>query len=168
MPQAPSVPWKWEDRQIELRQVKQLPFTDPAIGPKRVVQTQEDWSERQQQGGQKTTVSQESFWRWLASRELEGIPAQGIWRIGHARWGIENHVFNELTQRYHLEHCPHHHPVAIEAWLLILMLAFNLFEWFARCHGKRLRAAAIALAELARQLDRALERPEELEPLWSG
>lgn len=82
--------------------------------------------------------------------------------------GHRDHSFNELTQHYHLEHCPHHHPVAIVAWLLILMLAFNLFEWFVRWHGKRLRAGAITLAELARQLDRALERPEELEPLWSG
>ncbi len=168
MAQAPAMAWQWEDRQIELRQIKDLPFTDPAIGPMRVVQAQEHWSERRQCGGRKTTVEQQSFWRWLVSQELEGIPAQGIWRMGHRRWGIENHVFNELTQHYHLEHCPHHEPVAITAWLLILMLAFNLFEWFARLHGKLLRGAAVTLAELARQLDRALERHEDLEPLWSG
>ena len=52
--------------------------------------------------------------------------------------------------------------------MLILTVAFNLFEWFARLHGKLLRAGTITLAELARQLDRAMERPEELEPLWSG
>jgi hypothetical protein len=168
MDQAPPILWQWEDRQIELREVKDLPFTDPAIGPMRVVQAQEQWTERRQQGGRKTTVNQQSFWRWLASEELDGVPAQGIWRIGHGRWGIENHVFNELTQHYHLEHCPHHHPVAIVAWLLILVLAFNLFEWFVRLHGKLLRAGAITLQELAHQLDRALERFEELEPLWSG
>ena len=168
MDQAPPLPWKSEDRQIELREVKDLPFTDPALGLMRVVQAREQWSERRQQGGQKSTVSQQSFWRWLVSPELDGVPAQGIWRIGHARWGIENHAFNELTQYYHLEHCPHHHPVAIVAWLLILVLAFNLFEWFVRWHGKLWRAGAITLAELARQLDRALERFEELEPLWSG
>ncbi|MCU0771982.1 MAG: hypothetical protein MUE94_09495 [Verrucomicrobia bacterium] len=54
--------------------------------------------------------------RWLVSQDLEGIPAQGLWRMGHWRWGIENHVFNELTQHYHLEHCPHHEPAAITAW----------------------------------------------------
>ena len=168
MNQTVPLSWKWEDRQIELHEVKDLPFTDPAIGTMRVVQAQEYWSERRQQGGHKITVAQRSFWRWLVSPELEGIPAQGIWRIGHARWGIENHVFNELTQHYHLEHCPHHHPVAIVAWLLILMLAFNLFEWFARLHGKLLRVGAITLVELTQQLDRALERHEELETLWSG
>ena len=168
MDQSPPMSWKWQERQIELREVKHLPFTDPALGLMRVVQAQEQWSERQVQGGRKTPVIRQSFWRWLVSRELEGLPAQGIGRIGHARWGIENHVFNELTQHYHLEHCPHHHPVAIVAWLLILVLAFNLFEWFARLHGKLLRAGAITLAELARQLDRALEPGEELSPLWSG
>jgi hypothetical protein len=166
--QVPAIPWKWEDRQIELREVRDLPFTDPAIGAMRVVQAHEQWTERRQQGDRKITVNRQSFWRWLVSRELEGIPAQGIWRLGHGRWGIENHVFNELTQHYHLEHCPHHHPVAIVAWLLILVLAFNLFEWFVRLHGKLLRTGAITLAELARRLDRALERQEELEPLWSG
>ena len=168
MTQASSITWQWEDRQIELREVQDLPFTDPALGLLRVVQAEERWSERRHQGGQKITVDQESFWRWLVSRELDGIPAPGIWRIGHRRWGIENHVFNELTQHYHLEHCPHHHPVAIVAWLLILMLAFNLFEWFARLHSQRLRVGTITLAELARQLDRALERHEELVSLWSG
>jgi hypothetical protein len=168
MSQARPVSWKWEHRQIELREVKDLPFTEPAIGTMRVVQAKEHWSERRQQGGRKTTVRQESFWRWLVSRELDEIPAHGIWRIGHGRWGIENHAFNELTQHYHLEHCPHHEPVAILAWLLILMLGFNLFEWFARLHSKLLRAGAITLAELARQLDRALERQEDLEPIWSG
>jgi hypothetical protein len=64
--------------------------------------------------------------------------------------------------------CPHHHPVAIVAWLLILVLAFNLFAWFGRLHSKLPRTGAITLAELARQLDRALERHEDLEPLWSG
>jgi hypothetical protein len=168
MNQTPVIPWTWENRQIELREVRDLPFTDPALGRLRVVQAQERWTERRQQGSQKTTVNQESFWRWLVSRELDGIPVQGIWRIGHRRWGIENHGFNELTQHYHLEHCPHHHPVAILAWLLILMLAFNLFEWFARLHSQLLRVGVITLAELARQLDRALERHEDLEPLWSG
>ena len=69
---------------------------------------------------------------------------------------------------YHFKRCPHHRPVAIVAWLLILLLAFNLFKWFARLHGKLLRAGAITLAELTRQLDRELERHEEMKPLWSS
>ena len=81
---------------------------------------------------------------------------------------MENHAFNELTQYYHLEHCPHHEPVAILAWLLILVLGFVLFEWFVRIHGKLWRQGEVTLQELAKRLDRAMERWEELEPLWSG
>jgi len=54
------------------------------------------------------------------------------------------------------------------AWLLILVLGFNVFELFARRHGKLLRQGRITLQEIARRLDRALEHSEELEPLWSG
>ena len=43
-----------------------------------------------------------------------------------------------------------------------------LFEVFERLHGKRWRAGRITLAELARQLDRALEAVAEIQPLWSG
>jgi hypothetical protein len=91
-----------------------------------------------------------------------------IWRIGHQRWGVENHAFNELTQHYHLTHCPRHEPVAILAWLLIRVLGFNLFELFVRLHGKLWRQGRTTLQEIARQLDRALEAMEQIYPLWSG
>jgi hypothetical protein len=104
----------------------------------------------------------------LASRELDAYGAAVIWRIGHQRWGVENHAFNELTQHYHLTHCLHHAPGAVMGWLLILVLGFNLFELFARLHGKLWRQGRTTLQELARQMDRALERISELSPLWSG
>ncbi|MFM8422084.1 MAG: hypothetical protein ACKOEQ_18390 [Verrucomicrobiota bacterium] len=88
--------------------------------------------------------------------------------MGHQRWGIENHAFNELTQHYHLDHSPHHHPVAIVACLLILVLDLNLFEVFARLHSKLLRDPKSTLQDIACGLDRALEHPDQLVPLWSG
>jgi len=158
----------WEQRQIALREVRDLTLAEEGDEPVRVVLADEYWIQINRIAGRTVRTPTTSHWRWIASPELDAYPKQAVWRIGHRRWAIENHIFNELTQHYHLEHCPHHHPVAIVAWLLILMLAFNLFEWFARLHGKLLRAGAITLAELTQQLDRALERHEELEPLWSG
>ena len=61
-----------------------------------------------------------------------------------------------------------HEPVAIVAWLLILVLGFGLFEWFVRVHGKLWRQGKVTRLELAKRLDRAAERWEELAPLWSG
>src|SRR5437762_6715230 len=105
---------------------------------------------------------------------MKGPFLKAVQKLG---WGVvtvlkqerlENDGFNELTQYYHLEHCSHHEPVAIVAWLLILVLAMNLFEVFARVHGKLLRLGKVTLQEIAKQLDRGMERWEELEPLWSG
>jgi hypothetical protein len=163
----PPQPHRWEDRAVELWEAKDLSFTDAAIGPMRVVLAQEHWRQTRRVGGRKIVEDQQSSWRWLVSRELDGYPAQAIWQIGHRRWGVENHAFNELTAHYHLEHCPHHEPVAIVAWLLILVLGFVLFEWFARLHGK-LGRLGCTLQEIGRQLFLALARWEELEPLWSG
>ena len=165
--QAPQA-WAWEDRQVDLREVKDLPFTDPAVGPMRVVLAEERWVEVRQRAGRRERVPQQSQWRWLVSREWDGYGATVIWRIGHQRWGVENHAFNELTQHHHLTHCRHHHPVAIVAWLLILVLGFVLFELFVRLHGKLWREGRLTLQEAARQLDRGLEHLEELAPLWSG
>ena len=164
----PPQRYEWGDRKVELWEARDLSFTDEAIGSMRVVLAQERWPERRRAGAHKLIEHKHSSWRWLVSKELDPYPAQVIWQIGHRRWGIENHAFNELTQHYHLEHCPHHHPVAIIAWLLILVLASNVFEWFSRLHGKLWRAGQTTLQEIARQLFLALTRWEELEPLWSG
>ena len=160
--------WAWGQRQVCARQVSDLPFTDPAIGAVRVVLAEETWEQTQRVAGRKEVVTQKSHWRWLATRELDGYGIQTIWHIGHQRWGVENHAFNELTQHYHLEHCPHHEPVALVAWLLILVGAFNLFEAFVRLNGSLWRASQVTLQEIARQLDRGLERWEDIDPLWSG
>jgi hypothetical protein len=158
----------WGQRQIALREVRDLSLAEEGNEPVRVVLADESWSQTRRTAGRWGRTPRQSHWRWIASPELDSYPPQVIWRIGHQRWTIENHVFNELTQSYHLEHCPHHHPVAIIAWLLILVLAFNLFEVFVRLHGKLWERGKIGLQELAIRLDRSLEHPEELMPLWSG
>lgn len=160
--------WPWEDRQVEVREVRNLPFTDEAIGPVRVVCAEEKWAQVQVQGHCRVRVPKQSHWRWLSTQELDGYSQKTIWRIGHHRWGVENHLFNELTKFYHLEHCPHHQPVAIMAWLLILVLAFILFQWFARGHGKLWRQGRVTLQDIASELFESLARWEEIQPLWSG
>lgn len=157
-----------QDREIALREVRDLAFTDEAIGPVRVVVADEKWQENHRQGSQKVRESKESHWRWLATRELEGYPAKVVWQVGHNRWGVENHAFNELTKFCHLTHCPHHEPGAIVVWLLFLILGFVLFEAFARLHCKLLALGKTTLQDINEQLKEAMARWEELEPLWSG
>lgn len=128
----------------------------------------ETWVQRERFARQTVPTQRQSHWRWIATPELDPYALRAIWRIGRQRWGVENHAFNELTKYCHREHCPHHHPVAIVAWLLILVLVFNLFEVFVRLHGKLWQQGKVTLQELALGPDRGLEHPEERSPLWSG
>lgn len=158
----------WDQRQIALREAGDLTLAEEGNEPIRVVVADESWIQTNRVAGRRVRTPMKSHWRWIASPELDSYPKRVVWRIGHQRWAIENHVFNELTQHCHLEHCPHHHPVGVMAWLLILVLAFNLFEVFVRIHSKLWQSGKVGLKELAIRLDRGLEHPEQLTPLWSG
>lgn len=157
-----------EGRQIALREVRDLTLAEEGNEPTRVVLADETWVQTERIARRTVRTPMSSHWRWTASPELDPYPQRVIWQIGHRRWGIENYVFNELTKYYHLEHCPHHHPVAIIAWLLILVLAFNLFGVFVRLHGWLWHSGRVSLQDLALGFDRSLEHPDELMPLWSG
>lgn len=165
----PTAAWTTDaGRQVRAQAVCDLAFTEPGLGPVRVVLADEQWTEVEQVGGGRRPVPRASHWRWLVTRELDGYGVQVIWQIGHRRWGIENELFNVLTQHYHLPHCRHHDPTAIVAGLLFLGLGFVLFGVWARVQGKLLGLASWTLQAIAGELDRALARWEELAPLWSG
>jgi hypothetical protein len=52
---------------------------------------------------------------------------------GHACWDIENQGFNELVNGWYADHVYKHEPHALEAFLLSLFLAYNLFHgWLTR------------------------------------
>lgn len=155
-----------EGREVKLWDLRALSFGDS--NSMRVVLAQERWEQKKRVGTKTLRETVQSHWRWLTDDQLNAYGPEVIWRIGHQRWGVENHAFNELTQHYHLSHCPHHEPVAIVAWLLFLVLGLTIFEVFVRLNGKLWRQGRTTLKELWRQLDRALEQPTELTPLWSG
>ena len=119
-------------RQVELREVRDVPLTQQPQPTVRVVLADERWEERRRRGKAWKRESKHSHWRWVVTAGLSHVPVKGIWQMGHGRWGIENQAFNLLTRAYHLRHCFHHHPVAIVAWLLITLLATNLTRLFYR------------------------------------
>jgi len=163
-----QTPKQW---QVEQRAIKLWDVRDLSLGKThslRVVLAEERWEQNKRVGTEKVRQTVQSHWRWLVGEQLNGYGPEVIWRIGHQRWGVENHAFNELTQHYHLTHCPHHEPVAIVAWLLFLLLGFTMFELFVRLNSKLWRQGHTTMKELWRQLDHAMERVLELEPLWSG
>ena len=46
------------------------------------------------------------------------------------RWDIENHGFNELVNDWHADHVYRHDPRAIECFLLMAFLAYDVFHAF--------------------------------------
>jgi hypothetical protein len=167
---AHQTPLRWEQdgRHVVTREVKDLDFTDSRLGKMRVVVSEEQWTQTQVIAAKPVRTPKQSHWRWLVSQRLDSSIPRTIHQIGHRRWGIENHAFNELTQYYGLEHCARHEPVAIVVWLLIRVLGLVLFEWYAKVHCKSFRLGRQTLKNLCDQLKLDLGRWEELEVLWSG
>ncbi len=71
-----------------------------------------------------------SEWIWVSTIPKEDLPTEAFVKLGHGRWKIENNGFNELVNYWHADHVYRHDPVAIEAFWLLTMLAFNLFHAF--------------------------------------
>ena len=88
-------------------------------------------------------------WIWVTSLPQAQVDAAAVARLGHERWRIENNAFNELVNSWdadHLFRCTAH---AIEAVLLLICVALNVFQAFWRLNVKpalhaRLTAAAVA------------------------
>jgi predicted transposase YbfD/YdcC len=51
-------------------------------------------------------------------------------KIIHARWGIENNIFRQLKNQWHMDHCFMHHENGLEAVLMFMIISFNLMQLF--------------------------------------
>lgn len=132
----------------------------------RVVRSLETYAVRRQLDG---TVSHEtSDWIWVTTLPCQQAPTERIVAWGHQRWDIENFGFNELVNGWGADHIYKHESHAIEAFLLLAFLAYNIFHAFLNLNLKpqvragkpeifwaRLIAAEIYYAAGVRTLDRA-------------
>jgi len=76
---------------------------------------------------------------WVITTLGRHVVAKVIWEMIHKRWDIENNGFRELKTKWHIDHCFMHEARAIEAILLYIQIAFNLFQLylFRRVQGFR-------------------------------
>ena len=76
---------------------------------------------------------------WIVTTLGKHVPAKEVWKMIHQRWDIENNGFRELKTKWKINHCFMHDPKAIEAILLFIVIAFNLFQLyiFRRVKGFR-------------------------------
>ena len=104
--------------------------------PARVVRSLETYTVRRQLD--KQDEPQSSDWIWATTLPPAQAPVGRIVHLGHQRWDIENYGFNELANEWHSDHVFKHDPDAIECFLLVAFLAYNIFHVFlAQCEALR-------------------------------
>jgi hypothetical protein len=96
--------------------------------PLRVVRSLETYSVRRQLD--KTLTQETSDWVWVTTLPSQQAPTARIVAWGHQRWDIENFGFNELVNGWEADHIYKHDAKAIEALLLLMFLAYNIFHAF--------------------------------------
>lgn len=101
-----------------------------------------------------------SSWMWVTTLSQHRAATITAVQIGHARWDIENHGFNETSNAWHADHVYKHEPNAMLAFWLMTMLAYNLFHAFFHRNLKpayrntinKLHLARMILSELYQRL----------------
>jgi hypothetical protein len=81
-------------------------------------------------------VEQTSDWIWVTTLPAAQLSTWRAVALGHQRWDIENHRFNELANEWLADHVYKHDPAAMEAFLRTALLAFNLYHAFIRLNLK--------------------------------
>ena len=127
----------YRDRQCEWWDVSDLSSWPQVQTPVRVIRSRETYSVRRQLDGQPELLN--SDWIWVTTAPAAQLPTERAVRFGHQRWDIENYAFNELANEWHSDHVFRHDPNAIECFLLLTFLAYNLFHAF---FALNLKAAA--------------------------
>ena len=79
---------------------------------------------------------QTSDWIWVTTLPAAQLCTERAVGIGHQRWDIENHGFNELVNDWHADHVYKHEPGAIEGFLLVAFLAYHSFHALIRLNLK--------------------------------
>ena len=97
-------------------------------GTIRVVRSEESWTLKQQLT--KEVTPQTTSWVWLTTLSVAQARTEQVVHLAHLRWDIENHGFNELVNDWYADHVYRHHSGAIECFLLLAFLAYNIFHAF--------------------------------------
>ncbi|MCL5746361.1 MAG: transposase [Acidobacteria bacterium] len=85
--------------------------------PVRVIRSRETRTVRRQLDGKDKTLT--SHWIWVTTLSEQSVSTRRAVALGHQRWDIENHGFNELISGWHADHIYKHDPDAIECFLLM-------------------------------------------------
>ena len=119
---------RYRTRQCLWWDVQDLNTWPQVFAPLRVVRSQETYFVRRQLTGD--LEQQNTQWMWVTTLTASEVSTEGVVRLGHARWDIENYGFNELVNAWHADHVYKHDARAMENFALAAFLAYNLFHAF--------------------------------------
>lgn len=119
---------RYRNRQCLWSDVQDLNTWPQVLAPLRVVRSQETYGVRRQLTG--NLEQQQTEWMWVTTLTQSELSTEGVVRLGHARWDIENYGFNALVNAWHADHVYKHDARAMENFALVAFLAYNLFHAF--------------------------------------
>jgi hypothetical protein len=96
--------------------------------PVRVMRSWETYSVRRQLDDKDEMLT--SDWVWVTTLPSAQVSVERGVRLGHQRWDIENHGFNELVNGWHADHVWKHDAAAIECFLLMAFLTLTIYHAF--------------------------------------
>jgi hypothetical protein len=121
-------PGRYRSRQCRWWDFPDLNSWPQVHAPVRVIRSLETYSVRRQLD--KQDDPQSSDWIWATTLSSTQVPVERAVHLGHQRWDIENYAFNELANEWHSDHVFKHDSAAIECFLLVAFLAYNIFHAF--------------------------------------
>lgn len=91
---VPAQPGRYRSRDCQWWDNEGLLSWPQVHQPLRVVRSVETWQLRSQLDG---LQQQHGDWAWPRTLSSKQLPTEGVVRLGHQRWDIENQGFNELV-----------------------------------------------------------------------
>lgn len=145
----PVESWKGKTRRL-CWDLEGLTSWPQAGGPVRVVRSLETTAVKRQLTNEVEEAVSSWFWCTTLSTHRAGV--QAVVDLGHARWDIENRGFNETTTRWAADHVFKHDPIAMTAFWLLCMIAYNVFHAFYWRNLKPAFRVGVSMLHVARML----------------
>jgi len=126
-------PEVWKPRpnqQIEVWEAEGFKSFDGVDEAIRVLHTQETTVKRERIDREWTEKVDIKNWWWFSTLPTFLLPTHVLWEVGHARWEIEDDLFNVLVSYWGMNHCFRYHPVAMVNFILTLFITFILLQCF--------------------------------------
>lgn len=120
-------PFQFDGKEVDAWDLDGFTSWENLNAPVRVVRTIErTYTKRQRAPKDTPRELQQSEWMWATSVSKTKLPTRAFIEAAHGRWRIENNLFHALSTLWHGDHVYKHDPNALVAFLLLLLLTFNL------------------------------------------